>query len=67
MEQPSRRTSWLYLARDGWIFLMPPLVVGVIALAFGWSIIGWIGLGAAGFVGFFSETRSGRFPRRSGV
>ena len=60
MEQPSRRTSWLYLARDGWIFLTPPLVVGVIALAFGWSIIGWIGLGAAGFVGFFF-----RDPERS--
>ncbi|MCH6567400.1 MAG: phosphatidylserine decarboxylase [Nitrospinae bacterium] len=66
MEQPSRRTSWLYLARDGWIFLTPPLVVGVIALAFGWSIIGWIGLGAAGFVGFFFRDPERPIPQAVG-
>jgi phosphatidylserine decarboxylase len=53
MERLRKRTAFLFLAREGWPFLLPPLLVGILFLALGWVLIGWATLGAAAFVGYF--------------
>ncbi|MFQ6672088.1 MAG: phosphatidylserine decarboxylase [Candidatus Tectimicrobiota bacterium] len=53
MEQSRYRATRLSLVRGGWLFLLPPLVVGLLGLAWGWKLLGWGALGVATFVGFF--------------
>lgn len=52
MDRSRERTAW-FIAREGWPFLLPPLLAGLIFLALGWGLLGWAALGAAAFVGYF--------------
>lgn len=66
MENPGRNPRWLFVAREGLPFLLPPLVIGMMALAVGWELIGWSALFAAAFVGFFFRDPERAIPKASG-
>lgn len=63
MKRPRNRTAWLPLAREGWLFLLPPLLAGVVFLAMGWRFFGWAALGAAAFIAYFFRDPERAIPQ----
>lgn len=59
------RPPWQLIARDGWRFLLPALLVALAAWALGWAWVGWAALGAACFVGFFFRDPERAIPQAS--
>lgn len=66
MKKAHLRQPWHVVARDGWRFLLPLLLAGLLAMAAGWRPIGWLALGAAAFVGFFFRDPERLVPRAAG-
>ena len=63
MKRPRNRTAWLPLAREGWLFLLPPLLAGLLFLALGWGLMGLAALGAAAFVAYFFRDPERAIPQ----
>jgi phosphatidylserine decarboxylase len=66
MKQEHLSRPWCIVAKDGWRFLLPLLVVGILALALGWGLLGWTALAVAAFVGFFFRDPERLIPRAAG-
>ncbi|MDA2915667.1 phosphatidylserine decarboxylase family protein [Nitrospinae bacterium AH_259_B05_G02_I21] len=63
MKRPRNRTAWLSLAREGWLFLLPPLLAGLLFLALGWGLMGLAALGAAAFIAHFFRDPERAIPQ----
>lgn len=63
MKRPRNRTAWFPLAREGWLFLLPPLLAGLLFLAMGWRFFGWAALGAAAFIAYFFRDPERAIPQ----
>lgn len=59
------RPPWRLIARDGWRFFLPTLLLGLLAWALGWASVGWLAFGTACFIGFFFRDPERIIPQAS--